>query len=341
MQTRVKKPFFLFFTLFILILFSYLAVLYWKALLSPVATLKQAREVSVYIPDQASCTRIGQIMYQSGLARSPDLVSAYARLQGVDQKLKPGRYLFRTDQTLPEMVQSLVSGPSDVVVFTMPEGYSLDQLTELLDQKGLVEREKFRASLARPEHFRHSFLKKIPPGRGLEGYLFPDTYHAGYRTGEDQIIGLMLDRFEAELKGLDFESKAAELNLTLHQALTIASMIEGEAAVDQERPVIAGVIYNRLRLNMPLQIDATVKYALGGQKKKIYYKDLEVDSPYNTYRVAGLPPGPINAPGRASLLAAVHPASTDYLYYVARPDGTHAFASTLEDHNSNKQKYQQ
>ncbi|MCL6610240.1 MAG: endolytic transglycosylase MltG [Peptococcaceae bacterium] len=340
MYRRINRPTFLFFVLFVLALFSSLAVLYWRALLTPVDYGRQVREVSVNIPENSSCSGIGEILYRNGLVRGPDLVPFYARLKGVDQKLKPGRYLFKTGQSLPEIVASLEAGPRDVVIFTVPEGFSLNQLTDLLVQKGLVDGNRFREVLAHPRNFRHQFLKKIPPGAGMEGYLFPDTYHAGYQTGEEQIVSIMLDRFEAEIKSLDYERKAGELNLTLHQAVTIASMIEGEAAVDEERPVIAGVIYNRLRLGMPLQIDATVKYALGGQKKKIYYKDLEVDSPYNTYRVAGLPPGPINSPGRASLLAAVNPAVTDYLYYVARPDGTHAFSSSLEEHNNNKLKYQ-
>lgn len=341
MYIKINRKAFLFFIVFILVLFTWLGALYWKALLSPLAYGSRVREVSVNIPENVSCSGIGQILYKNGLVRGPDLTTIYARLKGVDQKLKPGRYLFKTGQSLPEIVASLVAGPSDVVVFTMPEGFTLNQLADLLVQKGLVDRARFGASLAEPYKFKHPFLNKVPTGGGLEGYLFPDTYHAGYRTGEEQIIGIMLDRFEAEIKSLDYERKAGGMNLTLHQAVTIASMIEGEAAIDEERPLIAGVIYNRLRLGMPLQIDATVKYALGGQKKKIYYKDLEVDSPYNTYRVAGLPPGPINSPGRASLLAAVNPARTDYLYYVAKPDGTHAFSSSLEDHNNNKIKYQQ
>lgn len=341
MYSKTINRIFLFFVLFMLALFSLLAVLYWKALLSPLAAEKNSSEVSVSIPEDTSCSKISDIIYKSGLVRGPDLISVYARLHGVDQKLKPGRYLFRTGQSLPEIVGSLLAGPSDVVIFTVPEGFSLSQLTDLLVQKGLVDREKFKNFLSGTQNYRHEFLKRIPRDRGLEGYLFPDTYHAGYRTGEEQIIGIMLERFEAEIKKLDYEKKAGEMNLTLHQAVTIASMIEGEAAVDGERPLIASVIYNRLRLGMPLQIDATVKYALGGQKKKIYYKDLEVDSPYNTYRVAGLPPGPINSPGRASLQAAVNPARTDYLYYVAKPDGTHAFSSNLDEHNNNMRKYQQ
>ncbi len=341
MYTKINRKAFFIFIVFILVLFSWLGVLYWKALLSPLAYGSRVREVSVNIPENVSCSGIGRMLYKNGLVRGPDLITIYARLKGVDQKLKPGRYLFKTGQSLPEIVNSLVAGPSDVVIFTMPEGFTLNQLADLLVHKGLVDRERFGATLLDLQKFNHQFLTKVPAGRGLEGYLFPDTYHAGYQTGEEQIISMMLDRFEAEIKSLDYERKARGLNLTLHQAVTIASMIEGEAAVDGERPLIAGVIYNRLRLGMPLQIDATVKYALGGQKNKIYYKDLEVDSPYNTYRVTGLPPGPINSPGRASLLAAVNPASTDYLYYVAKPDGTHAFSSNLDDHNNNKKKYQQ
>lgn len=332
---------FLFFVLFVLGIFSILAGLYWKALISPLAYGSLVREVSVSIPENTNCSGIGRMLYQNGLSRGPDVISIYARLHGVDQQLKPGPYLFKTSLSLPEIVHSLVAGPSDMLAFTMPEGYSLDQLTELLVQKGLVNREEFRGSLARHLKSGSEFINKIPPGGGLEGYLFPDTYYAGYKTGEDRIVTMMLDRFLEEMKNLDYEKKVAERNLTLHQAVTIASMIEGEAAVDTERPLIAGVIFNRLSLGMPLQIDATVKYALGGQKKIIYYKDLEVDSPYNTYRVTGLPPGPINSPGRESLLAAVNPARTDYLYYVAKPDGTHAFSSNLEEHNSNKSKYQQ
>lgn len=331
---------FAYFTLFVLVLFLFMGVLFWKALLTPVETVKGSGDVGVTIPGNSSCTRIGEILYENGLVRGPGLVSFYARLHGLDQNLKPGRYIFNKGQSLPEIVGMLAEGAPDVIIFTMPEGYNLAQLTELLSSKGLADRERFKAALTGAGAFKLSFLEKIPSGVGLEGYLFPDTYHVGSRTGEEQIISMMLNRFKSELDKLDYEKKAAKINLNLHQAITIASMIEGEAAVDQERPIIAGVIYNRLRLGMPLQIDATVKYALGGDVKKIYYKDLEIDSPYNTYRVAGLPPGPINSPGEASLAASVNPAQTNYLYYVARPDGTHAFAATLAEHNNNIRKYQ-
>jgi UPF0755 protein len=332
---------FAYFALFVTALFLFLGILFWKALLSPMEPGKESGDVGIVIPDNANCPQIGKILYDSGLVRGPDLVSFYARLHGLDQNLKPGRYHFNRGQSLPEIVDMLVEGAPDLIVFTMPEGYTLAQLTELLEQKGLADGERFKAALAGAKAAKISFLEKIPAGVGLEGYLFPDTYHLGSRTGEEEIISMMLNRFKTELDSLDYEKKAAGMNLTLHQAVTIASMIEGEAFADGERPIIAGVIYNRLRIGMPLQIDATVKYALGGNVKKILYKDLEVESPYNTYKVPGLPPGPINSPGEASLLAAVNPAKTNYLYYVAKPDGTHAFAVTLEEHNNNKRKYLQ
>lgn len=333
------RRFFSYSIIIVLILISYLAVQYWKALLLPVEPLSGAGEVSVSIPENTSCGAISKMLYEKGLVRGPAVVSIYARLQKVDQSLKPGRYLLSRGQSVPEMVKFLGTGPPDLIVITVPEGYNLSQLAALLEQKGITDGREFKSSLDRYQK-NNGLIKKIPPGRGLEGYLFPDTYHIGSSTSGEQVIGMMLERFESEIKTLDYERKAQEKNLTLHQAVTIASMIEGEAAVSGERPLIAGVIHNRLRLGMPLQIDATVKYALGGQSKKIYYKDLEVDSPYNTYKVSGLPPGPINSPGQASLKAALEPAQTDYLYYVAKPDGTHAFAASLEGHNNNRKMYQ-
>ncbi|MFZ5645717.1 MAG: endolytic transglycosylase MltG [Bacillota bacterium] len=336
----LKRRTFTYFTLFILVMIFGMGYLYWNALLSPVEVGNEG-EISVVIPDNANAARIGEILYKNGLVRGSGLVSFYARLNGLDQKLKPGRYQLSRAQSLPDIVQKLVEGPPDIMIFTVPEGFTLSQLTDLLERKGIAEKDVFKNLLASPRSYTHPFLKKIPSAVGLEGYLFPDTYHIGSSTKEAEIIGMLLDRFQTEIDRLDYEKKAAKMNLTLHQAVTIASMIEGEAAVDEERPIIASVIYNRLRIGMPLQIDATVQYALGGKPGKLYYKDLEIDSPYNTYRIPGLPPGPINSPGRASLTAAVNPARTNYLYYVAKPDGTHAFSTTLEEHNSNKRKYLQ
>lgn len=331
----------LYFISFIAVVFVILSVFYWKALLSPVSSTGQIKEVSINIPKNTTSIGIGLLLQKEGLIRSTKVFSLYTRLKGLDQKLKPGRYLLNTGQSIPGMVGILAEGPADIFVFTVPEGYSLAQLTDLLERKGLIDKEQWKEILAQPEKFNNVFLNEIPANIGMEGYLFPDTYYVGNEIGEEQIAKIMLDRFKAEIEDLDYRRRALELGLTLHQAVTIASMVEGEVAVDEERPLVASVIFNRLKIGMPLQIDATVKYALGGEREKIYYKDLEVQSPYNTYRISGLPPGPINSPGRASLLATITPAQTVYLYYVAKPDGTHAFSSSLAEHNSNISKYQQ
>lgn len=336
----LSRKTFAYFALFVLVMIFCMGYLYWIALLSPVEPGSRG-EIGVVIPENANASKIGEVLYEKGLVRGSGLVSFYARLNDLDQKLKPGSYQLSRSQSLPDIVEKLVEGPPDIMIFTMPEGFTLSQLADLLERKGIAQREEFKNLLKSPRSYDYPFLKKIPSAVGLEGYLFPDTYHIGSSTGEEEIIGMLLARFQTEIDRLDYEKKAANVNQTLHQAVTIASMIEGEAAVDEERPLISSVIYNRLRIGMPLQIDATVQYALGGKPGKLYYKDLEIDSPYNTYRIPGLPPGPINSPGRASLEAAVNPARTNYLYYVARPDGTHAFSSTLEEHNSNKRKYQQ
>ncbi|SHJ32218.1 endolytic transglycosylase MltG [Desulfofundulus thermosubterraneus] len=312
--------------------------IYILGMLSPV-TSGQGQSVNITIPRSASSSNIGRILHEQGLVHSAWFFNFYTRLKGVDGKLKAGRYTFSTAQSLPEIVNELVKGPDEGRVFTIPEGFNLKQIAELLEREGLVTRRDFLAAAA-GDTFDYPFLQGLPAGPNrLEGYLFPDTYRVGSNTSAHEVINLMLSRFDWKLKEMDYYRKVKAAGLTLHQAVIIASMVEREARVDRERPLIAGVIFNRLKRDMPLQIDATVQYALGTQRAKLYYKDLEVDSPYNTYLFKGLPPGPIACPGEASLLAAVQPIKTSYLYYVARPDGTHAFASTLDEHNTNKRKY--
>lgn len=315
------------------------SMLYVKHLLSPMDAPDQTRQVTVVIPPQTTSDGIGSILHRTGLIRQPKLFTYYSVFKGVDGRLKAGQYTISSGQSLPEMVQIMEKGPVEKIKFTIPEGYNTRQVAELLERQGLVDKERFYHEISAGK-FPYEFIEKLPEGqRRLEGYLFPDTYHIGSNTPERAIIDMMLKRFDVQLKNMDYLNKVQKHGLTLHKAVTMASLIEREAKVDSERPLIAGVIYNRLRLGMPLQIDATVEYALGSHRSKIYYKDLEIDSPYNTYKIKGLPPGPIASPGEASLLAVVNPARTDYLYYVAKSDGSHAFARTLSEHNANKAKY--
>lgn len=320
--------------------FWFLTILISGFLLSPVRLFRPA-EVVVTVPPEVSARKVGVILNRAGLIRSPVLFSLYARWKGLDGQIKAGQYRLSNGFYMPAVLSELVDGRLAVQDFTIPEGFTTKQIADLLAQKGLVDEDAFLQAIA-ISNFSRPFLRDLPARQQcLEGYLFPATYQVKRGSNEEEIIGLMLERFEKEITSLDYINLAGRSGLSLHQAVTIASMVEREARVNEERTLIAGVIFNRLKRSMPLQIDATVQYALGEQRQKIFNKDLKINSPYNTYLVKGLPPGPIAMPGRASLLAAVNPARTDYLYYVARPDGSHAFAKTLAEHNANKKIYQQ
>ncbi len=297
--------------------------------------------ITLVIPENASSREVSKILQEHNLIKSPLIFRLYTRYRGVDDRLKAGEYSFQAPVSLPEIVNQLVKGQPEIVKVTVPEGFTLEQIARLLAEKGMVDQQTFLAEAERGS-FAYSFLADLSAGpRRLEGYLFPDTYHLSKKMTEHEIIDLMLKRFQQEMEALNYGERAGRAGLTLREAVIIASLVEKEAKVDEERPVIAGVIFNRLRAGMPLQIDATVQYALGGNyRPRLSYQDLEVDSPYNTYKINGLPPAPIASPGRSSLLAAVAAQSTSYLYYVAKPDGTHAFARTLAEHNANRRKYQ-
>jgi UPF0755 protein len=318
-----------------------LAFFFISTLLSPVASGGNSREIMVTIPQQATAGLAGEILEKEGLVRSSLAFRIYARWKGMDGRIMAGQYSINNGLSTPQIIQELVDGRIASRSITIPEGLNTSQVADLLAAKGLVDRDKF-ISLVANQEFPYSFLDDLPQDeKRLEGYLFPDTYYFNTGDSESVIIETMLKRFEREIDELGYAALAERNGISLHEAVTIASLVEREAKIDEERPLIAGVIYNRLNISMPLQVDATIQYALGENKPQIYYKDLEVDSPYNTYKYYGLPPGPIAMPGKASLLAAVNPADTDYLYYVAKPDGFHAFATTLAQHNINKEMYLQ
>lgn len=298
-------------------------------------------EIKVVIPENATGREAGRILAEKKLVRSSFLFWLYTRVKGLDGQLKAGEYRFGSPLPLPELVRQLTRGQPEMIRITVPEGYTVEEIAALLEEKGIVKKEVFLQE-AENGLFSYPFLDGLPPGpKRLEGYLFPDTYYVNKKISAHELIDLMIGRFSEELKALDYLARVQEAGLTLHAAVTIASLVEREAKADEERALIAGVIFNRLRAGMPLQIDATVQYALGGPyRPNLTYQDLEVDSAYNTYKISGLPPTPIACPGRASLLAAVSPRQNDYLYYVARPDGTHAFARTLAEHEENRRLYQ-
>lgn len=322
--------------LILVVLAGYLEL---RAQLAPVDQDRAEQQVTLEVPRNATTAQIAGLLEQEGLVRSAMVFRLYARYRGVDGQFKPGTYVLNPAMSPDAITAELVRGPDEIIRITIPEGYTVAQIAGLLDEKGIAEQEEF-LGLTDGE-WDYPYLKEIPADHNrLEGYLFPDTYHLGPESGPDKLIRMMLDRFNSVIEENNYVERAAERGLTLHEAVTFASMVEREARVAGERALIAGVIYNRLEMGMPLQIDATIQYVLDQPREVLLYKDLEVDSPYNTYKHTGLPPGPIACPGWPSLQAVIEPEDTDYLYYVAKPDGSHAFARTLDEHNRNIRQYQ-
>ncbi len=295
--------------------------------------------VNVDIAPGSSSAAIAAVLARQGVIKSALGFRVAAYLSGLDRQLKPGHYLISPGLSLSEIIRQLAAGTDDALEFTIPEGYTVRQIAALLQQKGIAREEDFLRAAAGDYPFE--FLRDLPPGpERVQGFLFPDTYQVTPEARAEDIVMLMLRQFDQVYREVSREKDPA-LPYNTRQIVTMASIVEREAQVDAERPLIAGVFYNRLQRGMRLESCATVEYLLPEPKAVLTYQDLAIDSPYNTYRVNGLPPGPIANPGRAALQAALKPAATGYLYFVAKPDGSHHFSRTLAEHNQAAARYQQ
>jgi UPF0755 protein len=259
---------------------------------------------------------------------------AWARATRQDRNIRYGEYLISTRQTPLELLARLTGRPDPPHPVTVPEGLSVREVVSLLAGAGFGSEESFHCLLDDPAFLDAESL----PAIGAEGYLFPDTYAFAREESPELILKTMIERFH-EVSGAAFARRAAELGLTEHQAVTLASLVEEETAVPDERRLVAAVFVNRLRKGMPLQSDPTVLYGREDGDRRIRKKDLRRPTSHNTYTMVGLPPTPIANPGRAALEAAVDPAPVDYLYFVARGDGSHQFSSNLTAHNAAVARY--
>lgn len=259
-------------------------------------------------------------------------------LSGAQRRLRAGEYRFDRPMKPSEVIQTLARGDVYERMITFREGLTVKEMAAVFEAKGLGPKGAFLQAAADPA----PIAALDPKARDLEGYLFPETYALPRNTPASRLVRLMADRF-TEVYTPGMRDLVAASGRTTREVITVASLVEKETANPEERPLVASVYYNRLRLGMGLQCDPTVVYALdkaGRYTGNITKADLAIDSPYNTYKYAGLPPGPIAAPGRGSIEAAVQPADTDYLYFVSRNDGSHVFAKTLDEHNRNVHEYQ-
>ena len=276
----------------------------------------------------ASLPAIAASLEKGGVIGSARLFQLYARLRGDDSRVKAGPYLFSDGLRPGEILRKLVDGDFYQRRFSVPEGYSVYQLAELLEGKGFFKKETFLRRCFDPH-----LLKEVGiAGPSVEGYLFPSTYNITPTMDEAALIRTMVTQFE-EVFTRDYAPRVASSGLTTREVVVLASLVEKEAAVPAERPLIAAVFRNRLRRGMPLQSDPTAVYGIRAFAGKVTKADIERPTPYNTYLIKGLPPGPIGNPGPEAIAAVLQPAASDALYFVAKNNGSHHFSRTLEEHN--------
>ncbi len=309
--------------------------------------------VTFVVQPGETAASVAQRLQEAGLISDAELFRRYLQYKGMDAGLEAGTYTLRQTMTIPEIAEALQTGLRPERVVTIREGLRLEEIAAAVAaQTGIAEAD-FIALVTRgwreTDLKDYPFLADLPPGTTLEGYLFPETYRLPEEMTAYDVVARMLATFDARVTE-EIRLGAANQGLTVHQLVTLASLVEREAVVPEERPVIAGVFLNRLRNGWLLNADPTVQYALGYDEKtgkwwrRLYFDELgvnslaDIDHPYNTYRYPGLPPGPICSPGLASIQASAFPAQTDYFYFIAdchKNDGSHLFARTEEEHNAN------
>jgi UPF0755 protein len=289
--------------------------------------------VRVTIPAGSTFTTAVDSLSRAHVVSAPRLFRLYASVRKRDRSLKAGTYVFERGASWNDVLDALTRGKGLVHTVTIPEGFALSSIAPALGRALSVPPESVLVAASDT-----ALLHKLDlPVTTLEGYLFPDTYTFADGTTPREAVGMMVAEFEKVWKP-EWDARLQTLAMSRNDIVTLASIIEKEARLAEERPVISAVYHNRLKKGMLLQADPTVQYALGRHVDRVLYKDLEVDSRYNTYKHPGLPPGPIASPGAASLEAALYPANVPYLYIVAAADGHHEFRQTYAEHNEAKQQ---
>jgi UPF0755 protein len=292
----------------------------------------------VFIKKGTSLKKASEILQEEGVIKNKNFFVLLATVLGKKTKVRAGEYEFNTQMLPLEILESLVRGQAKRHLVTIPEGYTLSQIAQLLEDLNLVERKSFLQKASSPAFISTLGLSPSETPT-LEGYLFPDTYHLFREMDPEEVIQVMMNQFK-KVFGPDLANRASELGISPREAVILASIIEKETSLPEEKSLISSVFHNRLRKKIPLQSDPTVIYGIRNFNGNLTKEDLMRPTPYNTYLISGLPPTPICSPGKDSLLAAVHPAPVPYLYFVSKNDGSHFFSSDFEEHNRAVWKYQ-
>jgi UPF0755 protein len=290
-------------------------------------------EVSVRVKSGETLSQVATKLHARGVVEHPSWFRLWAKVTRNERRIKAGYYVFQKPSSIRETLRILTLGKSLELKVTIPEGATLKEIAELLSVECDINKEKFLRLVHSSEYVKGFGIRTSL----LEGYLFPESYLISYGADPEQVISRMVGQF-FKVYTSEIKQRTKEIGFTMEEIVILASIIEKETACEREKAVISGVYHNRLRKNILLQCDATVQYALPKRKARLTYADLKIDSPYNTYLNKGLPPAPIASPGKTSIEAALWPQNNDYLYFVARGDGTHSFSKTLRQHNREKLK---
>ena len=267
------------------------------------------------------------------IKKSNEFIIASKILQ-TSTMLKAGKYIFNEGLTLSQIINIIVDGKTATTKIVIPEGFTSYQIASLLARKCELDSVKF-ITLVNDQEFANNLGIDAET---LEGYLYPDTYFFYWGINEEESIKILVNEFQKKLN-ISLKEKVLDRGWSIHQVITLASIIEGEAVIDSERTIISAVYNNRLERGIFLQADPTIQYIIPDGPRRLLHRDLAIDSPYNTYRYTGLPPGPVNNPGIKSIIAAINPAKVKYIYFVAKGDGSHIFTRTLKQHLAAKRKF--
>lgn len=297
-----------------------------------------AKPVSLNTDDQTivtikpgmSANDIGEVLFKENIIKSIVMFRVIAKVYSIESSLQAGEYAFSKNMTTEQIVKMLAQGQTAYRQITIPEGYNIDQIAKLVEQQRIGDASKFKA-LAQ-NYAPYSYMSPISGVTyKAEGYLSPNTYQVPRGTTEEQLLTILVKEFDSQFTP-SMRERASELGLSVAEVITLASLVEKEAKLDGDRPIIASVFLNRLKDDMPLQSCATIQYILGYPKAELSIEDTQIQSPYNTYQHRGLPPGPIANPGGASINAVLYPAETDYIYFVADKEGAHHYSRTYQEH---------
>ena len=297
---------------------------------------QDSRSITFEVQPGMTLKQVTLELFNQRLILSPSAFQAIAYIQDKEKQIMVGEFSLSPSMLPTEIILRLTSGETILYSLTIPEGYRITEIASLLETQGLASSEVFILQTQ-----DKNLIKSMDiPTDSLEGYLFPETYYLSKLTPEKKIVQKMVNTFKEKVLKSQLLKSTKESPLSLHEIITLASLIEKETGLDSERKLISSVFHNRLRKNMRLQTDPTVIYAIEKFDGNIRKRDLKIDSPYNTYRYKGLPPGPISSPGIKSIEAAIFPIKSNHLYFVSRQDGSHHFSSTLVEHNQAVKKYQ-